>query len=60
MLPSVLSKLPKIAPPQDANVAQLVEQLTRNEQVVGSSPTVGSPGGVELEASPAQPRNESE
>ena len=25
-----------------ANVAQLVEQLTRNEQVVGSTPTVGS------------------
>ena len=26
----------------EANVAQLVEQLTRNEQVVGSNPTVGS------------------
>ena len=26
----------------DANVAQLVEQLIRNEQVVGSIPTVGS------------------
>ena len=25
-----------------ANVAQLVEQLTRNEQVAGSSPAVGS------------------
>ena len=25
-----------------ANVAQLVEQLTRNEQVTGSSPVVGS------------------
>ena len=25
-----------------ANVAQLVEQLTRNEQVSGSSPLVGS------------------
>ena len=25
-----------------ANVAQLVEQLTRNEQVIGSSPIVGS------------------
>ena len=25
-----------------ANVAQLVEQLIRNEQVVGSIPTVGS------------------
>ncbi len=27
---------------QPANVAQSVEQLTRNEQVVGSIPTVGS------------------
>lgn len=26
----------------DANLAQLVEQLIRNEQVVGSSPMVGS------------------
>ena len=26
----------------EANIAQLVEQLIRNEQVVGSSPTVGS------------------
>ena len=25
-----------------ADIAQLVEQLIRNEQVVGSSPTVGS------------------
>ena len=25
-----------------ANIAQLVEQLIRNEQVVGSNPTVGS------------------
>ncbi len=25
-----------------ANVAQLVEQLTRNEQVTGSSPVIGS------------------
>ncbi len=30
-----------------ANVAQLVEQLTRNEQVAGSSPAVGSQGPVE-------------
>ena len=30
------------SPFQWANVAQLVEQLTRNEQVVGSIPTVGS------------------
>ena len=29
-------------PSRDANVAQSVEQLTRNEQVVGSIPTVGS------------------
>ena len=28
--------------PENANVAQLVEQLTRNEQVTGSSPVVGS------------------
>ena len=28
--------------PQQADVAQLVEQLTRNEQVSGSSPLVGS------------------
>ena len=27
---------------RSANVAQLVEQLTRNEQVSGSSPLVGS------------------
>jgi hypothetical protein len=26
----------------DANVAQLVEQFTRNEQVTGSSPVIGS------------------
>ena len=26
-----------------ANVAQLVEQLIRNEQVTGSSPVIGSP-----------------
>src|SRR5215217_9351410 len=28
--------------PEQADVAQLVEQLTRNEQVSGSSPLVGS------------------
>jgi hypothetical protein len=28
--------------PKQADVAQLVEQLTRNEQVSGSSPLVGS------------------
>jgi hypothetical protein len=28
---------------QQADVAQQVEQLTRNEQVSGSSPLVGSP-----------------
>lgn len=27
--------------PESANIAQLVEQLTRNEQVSGSSPDVG-------------------
>ena len=27
---------------KDADVAQLVEQLTRNEQVIGSTPIVGS------------------
>ena len=27
---------------QHADVAQLVEQLTRNEQVAGSTPVVGS------------------
>gem|GEM_PF-5043022 len=30
------------ATPEIANVAQLVEQLTRNEQVSGSSPLIGS------------------
>ncbi len=30
------------ATPNVANIAQLVEQLTRNEQVTGSSPVVGS------------------
>jgi hypothetical protein len=29
--------------PKQADVAQQVEQLTRNEQVSGSSPLVGSP-----------------
>ena len=29
-------------PSSTANVAQLVEQFTRNEQVTGSSPVVGS------------------
>ena len=33
-----------------ANVAQLVEQLTRNEQVTGSSPVVGSEENALLEA----------
>ena len=32
-----------------ANVAQPVEQLTRNEQVVGSIPTVGSRSNVEVQ-----------
>ena len=30
---------------EEANVAQLVEQLTRNEQVSGSSPLIGSEKG---------------
>ena len=33
-----------------ANVAQLVEQLTRNEQVTGSSPVIGSPENASNEA----------
>ena len=33
-----------------ANVAQLVEQLIRNEQVTGSSPVIGS-----LNAAPSMP-----
>ena len=29
--------------PEPAGIAQLVEQLIRNQQVVGSSPILGSP-----------------
>lgn len=39
-----------------ANVAQLVEQLTRNEQVVGSNPTVGSKA-ISVEAHGGDKRN---
>jgi hypothetical protein len=28
---------------QNADIAQLVEQVIRNDQVVGSNPTIGSP-----------------
>jgi hypothetical protein len=31
-----------MAVPPDAGVAQLVEQLIRNQQVIGSSPIAGS------------------
>lgn len=37
---------------RDANVAQLVEQLIRNEQVTGSSPVIGS-----LSYTPAMPQH---
>ena len=30
------------APPHEAGIAQLVEQLICNQQVVGSNPTAGS------------------
>ena len=35
-----------------ADVAQLVEQLIRNEQVAGSNPVVGSKTGLKSELSP--------
>ncbi len=37
-----------VYPMQPANVAQSVEQLTRNEQVAGSIPAVGSEENPEL------------
>ena len=42
--PGPLARIPPLASPDasQADVAQLVEQLTRNEQVSGSSPLVGS------------------
>jgi hypothetical protein len=43
----------RVAPPRDASrlagVAQLVEQLIRNQQVIGSSPIAGS---IRLRAHP--------
>lgn len=38
----VVPRVMRIRPAPKANVAQLVEQLTRNEQVSGSSPLIGS------------------
>ena len=37
---NIVEYAPLLCP--QANVAQLVEQLTRNEQVAGSNPAVGS------------------
>jgi hypothetical protein len=49
------AELTTLRPLSEAGVAQLVEQLIRNQQVLGSSPSAGSTGPKQVPTFPSQP-----